>query len=140
MSYDQRSGFRESRAQGVQVYDSKIASASAASSLCKILFLSLFPNFVRLKGIPWEMYDHCSEILLRLEWKFGTVRSGQNDQKCSQKLREKKPRTIWKIGLLYVIHNYRSSTMHGASILTLGFCLRLIAINRGLSVCARYHA
>ena len=51
------------------------------------------------------MYDHCSVILLRLEWKFGTVRSGQNDQKCSQKLREKKHRTIFKVGPSYVIHN-----------------------------------
>ena len=31
--------------------------------------------------------------------------SRQNDQKCSQKLREKKQRTIFKVGPSYVIHN-----------------------------------
>ena len=43
----------------------------------------------RLKGILYEIYDHCSEVFLRLESKIGTVRSGQNNQKWPRKLGEK---------------------------------------------------
>ena len=38
-----------------------------------------------IKGILWEIYDHCSEVLSHVGRKFSTVLSGQNYQKCPQK-------------------------------------------------------
>ena len=32
--------------------------------------------------------DHCSEVFLHFERKFGTVRGCQNEQKCPQKLKK----------------------------------------------------
>ena len=40
----------------------------------------------RLKGILNEIYDHCSEVFLRLESKICTVQSSQIDKKITQKV------------------------------------------------------
>ena len=45
------------------------------------MYLSTFLRVTPLK----EIYDHCSEVLLHLERKFGTVRSGPIDKKSSEK-------------------------------------------------------
>ena len=56
---------------------------------------SIEPTVI-FKGILWEIYDHCSEIFLHPDRKFGTLQSGQNGQKCSNKL--KKPSGSFCIG------------------------------------------
>ena len=83
----------------------------------KLLLLVLLVHFVKLanlvplpvsqfRQVKRDSLGNVRSLLRNLVTSRMEVWYSQNDQKCSQKLREKKPRTIWKVGLLYVIHNY----------------------------------